>query len=98
MHVLDNKTLAFPDYQGNNMFNTLGNLAVEPRAGLLFLDFESADTLQLTGRATLDWSQAAVAQHRGADHVVVKVAIDEVLETQGTGLRGRLVEYSPVNP
>ncbi len=98
VRVLDGKTLAFPDYQGNNMFNTLGNLAVEPRAGLLFLDFEGGDTLQLTGRATLDWSPAAVAQHRGADHVVVTLAIDELLETRGTGLRGRLLEYSPVNP
>jgi uncharacterized protein len=98
VRVLEEKTLVFPDYQGNNMFNTLGNLTAEPRAGLLFLDFDNGDTLQITGSATLDWTLATVAQHRGADHVVVKVAIDELLETRGVGLRGRLLEYSPVNP
>jgi uncharacterized protein len=45
--------LSFPDFPGNNMFNTLGNLAVDPRAGLLFVDFETGASLQLTGTATL---------------------------------------------
>lgn len=43
--------LSWPDYPGNNMFNSLGNLAVNPRCGLLFVDFESGATLQLHGRA-----------------------------------------------
>src|SRR5262249_33115503 len=53
VHVLDPARLSFPDYPGNNMFNTLGNLAVEPRAGLVFPDFETGNTLQLSGRATV---------------------------------------------
>src|SRR5262245_61632615 len=48
-------TLSFPDYAGNNMYNTLGNLVADPRAGLLFVDFESGDLLQMTGRARLVW-------------------------------------------
>ena len=96
--VVDERTLAFPDYPGNNMFNTLGNLAAQPRAGLLFLDFESGDTLQLTGRARLDRDPAAVAAFRGARHLVVTFAVDEALETRGAGVRGRLLEYSPANP
>jgi predicted pyridoxine 5'-phosphate oxidase superfamily flavin-nucleotide-binding protein len=98
VRVLDDKTLVFPDYAGNNMFNTLGNLVVEPRTGLLFLDFESGDVLQLAGSAALDWRKASIAKHRGAEHVVVTVTVDEVLETRGVGVRGRLLEYSPVNP
>jgi hypothetical protein len=43
--------LSWPDYPGNNMFNSLGNLLVNPRCGLLFVDFERAAALQLLGRA-----------------------------------------------
>ena len=56
VRVLDEKRIAFPDYNGNSMFNTLGNVTVNPRAGLLFIDFDSGVTLQLTGRASIDWS------------------------------------------
>ena len=47
------RTLLIPDYRGNSMFMTLGNLAVNPKAGLLFVDFDTGETLQLTGRAEL---------------------------------------------
>jgi hypothetical protein len=43
------------DYVGNSFFNTLGNLQLEPRCGLLFVDFASGDRLQLAGRAELLW-------------------------------------------
>jgi hypothetical protein len=80
------------------MFNTLGNLAAQPRAGLLFLDFETGGTLQLTGQARLDWNPATVATYRGAQGVVVVFEIEEILESEGAGVRGRLVERSPANP
>ena len=44
-------------YPGNNMFNSLGNLAVNPAAGLLFVDFSNGSTLHLTGKATVQWTQ-----------------------------------------
>jgi uncharacterized protein len=78
VRVVDDGTLAFPDYPGNKMFNTLGNIAVEPRTGLLFLDFETGSMLQLTGRARLDW---------GTGPVVVWFEIDEVLELREAGVR-----------
>jgi len=79
--------ISFPDYPGNTMFNTLGNLRVNPRAGLLFVDFTTGDVLQLTGRA------------RVGDDFVVTFDLDEVRETRGaTRLRFVLVEYSPANP
>jgi hypothetical protein len=87
--VLDDRTLEFPDYPGNNMFNTLGNLLGHPGAGLLFVDFEKGDLVQLTGRARVLWEPATA----------VRVAIEEVLETPGaSSLRFELVEPSPVNP
>ena len=49
---VDGDVLTIPDFRGNRYFNTLGNLAAEPRASLLFVDFETGDLLQLQGRAT----------------------------------------------
>jgi predicted pyridoxine 5'-phosphate oxidase superfamily flavin-nucleotide-binding protein len=48
-------TLAIPDFRGNRYYNTFGNLLGDPRAGLLFIDFDSGDVLQLQGTATIDW-------------------------------------------
>ena len=62
--------LEFPDYAGNNHFNTIGNLVLDPRAGFLFLDFETGGLLQLTGRATIDWELEAVASIPGARRLV----------------------------
>jgi uncharacterized protein len=47
--------LWWPDYPGNNMFNSFGNLAVDPTAALLFVDFGTGNTLQLSGTAAVDW-------------------------------------------
>jgi len=51
----DARTLLVPDYSGNRMFMTLGNLQLDGRAGLLFIDFERGDLLTLTGRAEIVW-------------------------------------------
>lgn len=90
--------LVFPDYTGNSMFQTLGNLAIDPRAGLIFLDFASGATLQLSGRVAVDWDPAAVAAFPGAQRVVA-FAVDKVVETtDATPLRWRFSGYSSFNP
>ena len=71
--------LRIPDYPGNMMFNTLGNLAAHPEAGLLLVDFVTGDTLQLTGRATIDWDPAARAALPGAERVI-EFLIEGVVE------------------
>jgi len=53
--TFDGTRVVFPDYSGNNMFNSLGNLAVNPNCGLLFLDFESGAMLQMSGRGRVEW-------------------------------------------
>jgi predicted pyridoxine 5'-phosphate oxidase superfamily flavin-nucleotide-binding protein len=89
VRVRDEKTLEFPDYPGNNMFNTLGNLRGYPRAGLLFVDFERGHLLQLTGRATILWRP----------ETTVRFVVEELRETpRGNPLRFALVEPSPANP
>lgn len=55
---LDGQLLSFDDYPGNNLFNTLGNLQQYPRCGLLILDFETGDILQLSGTAELHFDGA----------------------------------------
>jgi len=50
VQVLDDNHLLWPDYAGNNHFNTLGNLLVDSRVGLLFVDFAGGHLLQLSGR------------------------------------------------
>lgn len=76
--VASDTRLVFPDYAGNNHFNTLGNLVMDSRAGLLFVDFDAGGVLQLTGRASIDWDSADVADHPGAQRLVI-VDIDEVV-------------------
>jgi predicted pyridoxine 5'-phosphate oxidase superfamily flavin-nucleotide-binding protein len=57
---VEGDSLAIPDFPGNRYYNTLGNLLGEPRAALLFVDFETGDLLQLQGTAKIDWSTKAV--------------------------------------
>ena len=90
--------LVFPDYPGNNLFNTFGNLAVDPAAGLLFVGFESGATLQLTGTAEVLWEAEAFAPFPGARRAV-RFRVAEALELpRGTALRWRLIQRSPFNP
>jgi uncharacterized protein len=51
----DAHTVTWPDFPGNNMFNSLGNLAVDPNAALLFVDFGSGRAVQLSGSAAVRW-------------------------------------------
>jgi predicted pyridoxine 5'-phosphate oxidase superfamily flavin-nucleotide-binding protein len=55
--LVDGNQLWWPDYAGNTMFNSFGNLAIDPAAALLFLDFRTGRTLQLSGTAELEWGR-----------------------------------------
>lgn len=62
--------LELPDYRGNFYFNSIGNLLTYPQAGLLVIDFESRDLLQLSGRAEVVWEGEAVERHPGAQRLI----------------------------
>lgn len=81
VQVLDDGRLRFPDYAGNNHFNTIGNLLLNPKVGFLFVDFKSGSFLQLTGKATIDWESYKIAKFPGARRLVT-LEIDEVVETR----------------
>jgi predicted pyridoxine 5'-phosphate oxidase superfamily flavin-nucleotide-binding protein len=98
VRLLGENALEFPDYSGNTMVNALGNIAVNPSAGLLFLDFEGGGTLQLTGEARIVWDAGHVARFAGAERVV-EFRVQEAVETRGAiPLRWRFKGYSPFNP
>ncbi|NMO90965.1 pyridoxamine 5'-phosphate oxidase family protein [Actinomycetospora sp. TBRC 11914] len=56
VRVVDEHRLWWPDYPGNNMFNSFGNLAVDPAAALLFVDFAAGRALHLSGSARVEWT------------------------------------------
>lgn len=82
VEVASDARLVLPDYAGNNHFNTIGNLLMDPRVGLLFVDFDSGSLLQITGRASIDWNPSATSRHPGARRRIA-VDIEEVVELHG---------------
>lgn len=62
-------TLTVPDFAGNRFFNTLGNLVANPRAGLVFVDFERGDLVQLTGDAQVVLDAPEIDMFRGAERL-----------------------------
>jgi hypothetical protein len=68
--VEDDGRLIWPDYSGNRFFNTLGNIAGYPKAGLQFFDWERGDALLVSGEAQIVWDGAEVAARRGAERLV----------------------------
>ncbi|MEW2583874.1 pyridoxamine 5'-phosphate oxidase family protein [Streptomyces virginiae] len=88
VEVLSPVELAWPDYAGNAMFLTLGNLTADPRAGLLFPDWESGAVLQLSGRARTEF--AADGGRR------TRFRVESVVEAAHPGrLLWSTPEYSP---
>ena len=59
---VEGNTLTIPDYPGNNIFNTMGNFLLNPKAGLIFPDFDTGDLLQLTGTVELLWEDEVEIQ------------------------------------
>ena len=74
VRIRDERTLAFPDYDGNGMFRSLGNILVNPHVGLLFVDFEQADRMRINGVASVHDDPALLADYPGAQLVVNVVA------------------------
>src|SRR5215204_3486571 len=79
VHVLDEHTVAFPNYDGNGMYMSMGNLLVNPQVGMLFIDFsaERPSRLRLNGVASIDERDELVIAWPGAQFVV-RVAATQV--------------------
>lgn len=98
LEVVDGRTIHFPDYPGNSMFNTFGNLELDSRAGLLVPDFTTGSVLQLSGRARVDYDPPRLDRHPGAARLVT-FAIEQVLfRPQLLPFSCEVVSYSPFLP
>jgi len=89
VQVTGNHTLSWPEYRGNAMFMTLGNLHLSPACGLLFPDWSGAGpALHLTGQASVDWDPQRVASFAGAERIV-DFTIERVAFISGPTLNWR---------
>jgi len=87
--------LTIPDFRGNAMFQTLGNLVARPVAGLVFVDPVRGDLLQLTGRAEIVWDGAELAAFAGAQRLWRVTVVQGRFVAGGVPLRGALPQYAP---
>ncbi len=87
VRVENERSFLVPDFTGNFFFMTLGNLQVDPRAGVLFIDFATGDLLLLTGRAEVVWHGDELKAFEGAErawrfHVESGVRLRDALPLQ----------------
>jgi predicted pyridoxine 5'-phosphate oxidase superfamily flavin-nucleotide-binding protein len=95
VRVLDERTVAFPNYDGNGMYLSMGNALVNPNVGLLFIDFERRRRMRLNGTASIDLHDPLLAAYPEAQFIV-RVRAREVFPNCPRYIhRYRLVERSP---
>lgn len=92
--VLSTSRLRIPDYVGNGMFNTLGNIHATGFAGLLFVDFLTGRLLQILGNAEIDWKSSADGAERSWTLDILHVRQSAL----PVGVDWKFVEASPFNP
>jgi len=98
VRVVDQKTLVFPDYDGNGMFLTLGNLRATAQVGLLFIDFEQQKRFRVNGEASVDLLDPLMREMPGAQ-VIVRVRVREAFPNCSRYIpKMSLVEESPFLP
>ena len=90
---VDGGRLWWRDYPGNNLFNSFGNLAVDPEAALLFLDFDTGRTLHLSGTAEVEWEAAGRPGEEGQTGRRAVFTLHRVVA--GDLLPSRQVAHSP---
>ncbi|HEY5747249.1 MAG TPA: pyridoxamine 5'-phosphate oxidase family protein [Chryseolinea sp.] len=90
VEIVNDRQIRWPDYPGNNLYNTLGNLQVDAHCGLLFMDFDNNRILQMTGTAKL-------LTHND-QHVVefTLTAMNDI--SDATPFQWKFLNYSPYNP
>ena len=77
VRVVDDRTLAFPNYDGNGKYQSMGNLLKNPNLGLLFVDFEGQQRLRVQGVARLVEGDELLAEYPGAEFMI-RVDVTEV--------------------
>ncbi len=88
--------LTAPDFLGNFFFNTLGNIALSPRAGLLFVDFDRGDLLYVAVHASVVWDGPELASFAGAQRLLQMRVLQTLLAPAALPLRWGPAQLSPV--
>jgi len=94
---VEGNRLTIPDYAGNLHFNTLGNLLVNPKAGLLFIDFATGNVLQLCGHAEVVLESPAINAFEGAERLWTLDVEHVVWRPAAVSLRWAFKEYAPTS-
>ncbi|MEM8689180.1 MAG: pyridoxamine 5'-phosphate oxidase family protein [Pseudomonadota bacterium] len=95
VRVEDERSFIFPDFSGNNIFNTVGNLLMNPRAGFLFPDFETGDLVYMTGTTKIIWDGPEVDRFTGAERLIGFSAEEIVHVERGLPIRFSFDAYAP---
>jgi len=92
---VEGNRLTVPDFIGNFLFNTLGNLALEPRAGLLFPDYAAGDLLYLAATGEIIWDGPELATFEGAQRLM-RLDVTRAIRLPGAlPFRWSAPDYSP---
>ena len=98
VRVIDDRTLAFPDYDGNGMYRSLGNVTINPSVGLLFMDFERPRRLRVNGNAIVSADDPLLPEFPGAVFIV-RVTASRIFPNCPRYVHTmKLVEYSTHSP
>lgn len=96
VRVLDSNKIIWPEYRGNGMYFSSGNLECNKEAGVTMIDFENGDILQMSGFAIVDWEHTGELD--GATRTITFTIRDVVRIHGATDYRWELLDYSPYNP
>ena len=77
VRVIDSRTIVFPNYDGNGMFVSMGNIQAKAKVGLLFIDFETPQRLRLRGEARC-LSEGPILESYPGANLVVEISVDHV--------------------
>ncbi len=98
VRVVDDRTLAFPSYDGNGMYRSLGNILVNPHVGILFIDFEQGKRVRVNGVAEI-LNNDPLLQQFPSSQLVVRVKAEQIFANCPRYIhKMRLLEYSAYAP
>jgi predicted pyridoxine 5'-phosphate oxidase superfamily flavin-nucleotide-binding protein len=98
VRVLNATTLAFPDYDGNGMFKSLGNILVNPHVGMLFIDFEHPGRMRINGTATVHHDDPLLPEYPGAQ-LIIRIQAEQIFPNCPRYIHTmQIVKYSVYTP